>query len=463
MPMWGGRFEGGADPLFRALNDSLPFDCRLVQEDIKGSIAWAEGLAGAGVLKPDESAQLVEALRAIGAEATPERVRQGSEEDVHSWVEARLIERIGPLGKKLHTGRSRNDQVATDLRLWTRKALRVRIGEVRLAQGALLRLARRSEGAIMPGYTHLQRAQPVLFAHWALSHFEALERDARRLQEAHDGAGACPLGSGALAGAAYTLDRDAIARRLGFDRPTRNSLDAVADRDFALEAIAAAAMCMTHLSRLGEDLSLFNSGEFGFVQMGDATSSGSSLMPQKKNPDGAELLRGKTGRVLGDFVALATTIKGAPTAYNKDLQEDKEALFDAMDTLNVCLRLVVPMVDGLTLNEEAMRRAAIGGYSNATDLADELVASGVAFRDAHEIVGELVRLAIERGVGLEELPLDDITNRAPSLSGDVRNKLTLEASIARRDVPGGTAPGRVRQAIEEAERRLDAAAQEWQS
>ena len=453
--MWGGRFGGGSDALFTAFNDSLAVDARLVHDDVAGSIAWSEALRGAGVLTADEAAAIETALRRIDEEAArdPAAVQSAAAEDVHTWVEVQLIDRLGDLGKKLHTGRSRNDQVATDLRVWMRREIDARRDEIGRLQSALVRLAEREEATVMPGYTHLQRAQPVLFAHWCLAYFEMLDRDTARCADAAARAGSCPLGAGALAGTAYAIDRDALARSLGFSRAARNSLDAVGDRDFVLEALSAIAICGVHLSRLAEDLVFFASAEAGFVELDDSMTSGSSIMPQKKNPDALELVRGKSGRLLGHFVSVAVTLKGLPLAYDKDLQEDKAPLFDAMDTLSLCLRVIPPLLDRLVVHRDRTRRAAEGGYANATDLADYLAGKGMPFRDAHEVAGRLVRVAMERGVPLEGLALADLKAAAPLAEADVFEHLSLEAGLARRDVPGGTAPSRVRAAIIEARER----------
>ncbi|MDX2115799.1 MAG: argininosuccinate lyase [Planctomycetota bacterium] len=455
MSLWGGRFQNEADPLFRRFNDSLRFDYRLLRQDVQGSIAWAAAIESAGVITSAERGRLEEALRAIEQRwaSDPAVVASGAE-DVHSFVETELIKFVGDLGKKLHTGRSRNDQVATDLRLWTRDEIDARLAELHAARAALLDLAEREIDTVLAGYTHLQRAQPVLLAHWALAYFEMLDRDADRLRDARRRVNVCPLGSGALAGTAYRIDRHALARALGFDYPSANSLDAVSDRDFVLETLAALAIAGAHLSRLAEDLIIYTSGEFAFLELSDAVTSGSSLMPQKKNPDAAELLRGKAGRLLGSFVSLAVTLKGLPLAYNKDLQEDKEPLFDAMDTLSMCLRMVPPILSGARVDRDRCAAAARGGHSNATELADYLVSRGVPFRQAHETTGRIVRLALERGCALEDLPLDELKRFDTRIEADVRQSLTLDAVISRRDVPGGTAPSRVREALDAARRRL---------
>lgn len=470
MALWGGRFEGGPDALFRALNDSLPFDYRLAKQDIAGSIGWARAIHRAGVLTAEDLARLEGALGELGALVAADAKaplgpsvgtaapgdRAARDEDIHSWVERHLIERVGDLGKKLHTGRSRNDQVATDLRLWTREAIDERLGELHACRASLVGLAERERGTVMPGYTHLQRAQPVMLAHWCLAYVEMLERDEARLRDARRRVNVCPLGSGALAGTAYAIDREALAKDLGFERASRNSLDAVSDRDFVVETLAVLALCGVHLSRLGEDLILYGSQEFGFFEYDDAVSSGSSLMPQKKNPDAAELLRGKSGRVIGALVSMVSTLKGLPLAYNKDLQEDKEPLFDAMEQVSLCLRVVPRILDTVKVRRERVKAAAAGGYSNATDLADYLVRRGVAFRDAHEQVGRAVRLAMSKGVALEALSLEELRTVAPAAGADVAGAIAMETGFTRREVAGGTGPRAVEAALAQAKARLSA-------
>lgn len=460
MTLWGGRFEhsaGGADPLFKRFNDSLPIDYRLVQHDVAGSIAWANALRDAKVLTSDEAAIIENALQELGDVAMRDlnAVRQSGEEDVHSWVESQLIAKVGALGKKLHTGRSRNDQVATDLRLWVRDEIALRIGEIRAVQAALVRLGHREKDTVFPGYTHVQRAQPIVFGHWCLAYFEMLDRDAARFADAAKRANQCPLGAAALAGTAYPIDRFKLAQSLGFDAPTANSLDATSDRDFVVETMAAASLAALHLSRMTEDMILYCSAEFGFIELADAFTSGSSLMPQKKNPDALELIRGKTGRIIGSQVGLAMTLKGLPLGYNKDLQEDKHPLFDAMDELSMCLCVLQPLLDGVKLRHAAARAAAEGGYANATDLADHLVQQGVPFREAHDLAGQIVRLAIEQNKKLEELSLDEMRRIAPQMTDAVYQQLTVESSIAQRDVYGGTALQRVEQALQAAAAKLD--------
>lgn len=454
--LWGGRFEGSRAELFRAINDSLPFDVELLEQDVRGSIAWANALARAEVITQAERDTLVNGLNDVLDEGRRDRaaIVASGEEDIHSWVEAKLTSKVGEVGKKLHTGRSRNDQVATDLRLWVRDAIAARVDELVSAQKSILDVAEREASSPFPAYTHLQRAQPVTFGHWCMAHIEALARDAQRFLDAAERANECPLGSAALAGTAYPIDRDTLAKDLGFARPTANSLDAVSDRDFVVDALSAAALCAVHLSRLAEDLIIYTSAEFGYVELSDAVTSGSSLMPQKKNPDALELLRGKCGRIVGAHAAMLTTLKGLPLAYNKDLQEDKEPLFDAMLHLSICLRLVPEIFKGLQLRRERAAAASIAGYANATELADHLVRQGMPFRDAHHVVGRLVRFAIDEGVELQGLSLEQLRSVAPSIDERVYEALTVEAALARRDVLGGASPRRVREAIENAKARL---------
>jgi len=458
MSLWGGRFERAPEQLFRQFNDSLPVDYRLASVDLEGSAAWARALGRAGVLEEGEVAALCDAIDVLRAEverdpAVPLRAAP-PQEDVHSWVEVRLVAQLGDTGRKLHTGRSRNDQVATDIRLWLRRELTERAHELSGVRTALLDLAERESECIMPGYTHLQRAQPVLFAHWCLAWCEALERDGGRFSDAGKRMDECPLGCGALAGTGYSINRTALADDLGFARVSANSLDAVSARDHILEVLAAAAICGTTLSRLAEDLIFFASGEAGFVTLDDAVTSGSSLMPQKKNPDALELIRGRSGRLIGSLTGLLVVVKGLPLAYNKDLQEDKEPLFDAMTHLSMSLRMVQSVLSTLRVDRDRTRAAAEAGYSNATDLADLLVERGVPFRTAHEIVGRLVREAIREGCPLERLPAELVHSIAPQISAEDLAGLTIEAGLARRSAEGGTAPARVSDAIRRARQRV---------
>ncbi len=454
--LWAGRLDGKADDLFRQFNDSLVFDRTLVREDIEGSIAWAKAIERAGVLTTDERRAVIAALKDIlsAVMVDPSLIANAADEDVHSWVERELIARIGELGKKLHTGRSRNDQVATDLRLWTARELQMRRAELKRLMQALLALAEREKHTVLPGYTHLQRAQPLLFAHWCLAYVEMLRRDSDRLRDCLDRVRISPLGSGALAGTAYPIDRDALAADLGFTAATANSLDAVSDRDFVIETLSASAICAVHLSRLAEDMIFYATSEAGFIELPDAFTSGSSLMPQKKNPDALELIRGKTGRQIGNLVTMLVTLKGLPLAYNKDMQEDKEPLFDAMEQLSLCLRVLPPMLLGTKVNRERTLAAALGGYSNATDLADYLVRQGVPFREAHHQVGRIVRDAIVDQKNLDQLSVETFQVHAPKVSKDVYTDLTIGASLGRRSVEGGTAPSSVESAIERVRRML---------
>jgi len=454
---WAGRFTQEADPLFRQFNDSLPFDRTLLREDIEGSIAWARALERASVLSSEEVKSLTAALHEVldHGLAHPSELERAADEDIHSWVERELVARVGALGKKLHTGRSRNDQVATDLRLWTLRHLSLRQEEIAVCIRSLLALAERERDTAFPGYTHLQRAQPILFAHWCLAYVEMLLRDRDRFDDASARAAICPLGSGALAGTAYPIDRELLARELGFLTPSANSLDAVSDRDFVVETLSATALCAVHLSRLAEDLIFYCSSEAGLVELSDAVTSGSSLMPQKKNPDALELIRGKSARHIGSLVQMLTILKGLPLAYNKDLQEDKEPLFDAMEHLSLSLRMLPVVLDGLKVNRQRAHDAAAGGYSNATELADYLVHRGLPFRDAHHAAGRLVRAALAESKPLEALSLAQMQAVEPRIEGDVYVALTIDSAVNRRNIPGGTNPTRVAGSVHAVRQRLD--------
>lgn len=456
MAMWGGRFQEATLAEFCNFNDSLSFDYLLAAQDIQASRAWVKQLLHSQIITQSEAAQLDSALADLDAaiEADPTLPLNTCEEDIHSWVEAQLTAKLGAVAKKLHTGRSRNDLVATDLRLWAKNhVIRTKTALIGAVQ-ALITFAERSGSAVMPGYTHLQRAQPVLVAHWALAYVEMFKRDISRLEDALTRLDVCPLGCGALAGTGIDIDRQMLANDLGFSSAALNSLDAVSDRDYVVELSACASLSMTHLSRLSEDVIFFCSGEAGFFRLGDAISSGSSLMPQKKNPDVFELLRGKTGRVLGHLVAILHVLKGLPLAYNKDMQEDKQGFFDVMATWQQSLLVFATVLPHLTVNEEQCREAAQLGYSNATDLADYLVAKGVPFRDAHEIVGELVISAAGRQIPLESLTLAELQHFSPLISEDVYAALTLDAGLQKRGALGGTAPQRVNEALQQAKHFL---------
>ncbi len=452
---WAGRFTEPTDAFVEAFTASVGFDRRLYRHDIEGSRAHARMLAHVGVLTEQERDAILEGLDAIEAEIEagdfPWSV---SLEDVHMNIEARLTERIGDAGKKLHTGRSRNDQVATDIRLYLRDEIDAITAELRRLQRALIDLAEREADAIMPGFTHLQVAQPVTFGHHMLAWFEMLERDAARLTDCRKRVNVMPLGAAALAGTSYPIDRAYTARLLGFDVVAENSLDAVSDRDFAIEFCAAAALLMTHLSRFSEELILWASAQFDFVDIPDAFCTGSSIMPQKKNPDVPELVRGKTGRVNGHLISLLTLMKGQPLAYNKDNQEDKEPLFDTIDNLRGSLKVYADMMAALTIKREKMERAAIQGFSTATDLADYLVRKGVPFRDAHEVVGKAVRHGVESGKDLGEMSLEELRRFSDAIDEDVFEVLTLRGSVAARNHIGGTAPEQVRAAAARARQRI---------
>ncbi|MHC4809620.1 MAG: argininosuccinate lyase [Planctomycetota bacterium] len=456
MALWGGRFAGEADPRFKAFNDSLRFDARLASADVTGSIAWAAALHRAGVLEAEEHARLAGALGELGAAIAAGDLdpASGTDEDIHPCVERELVARVGALGKKLHTGRSRNDQVATDLRLWLREAidgLRQGLAEV---QRSLVVLAERERETVIPGYTHLQRAQPVLMAHWCLAWVEMFERDRERLADARRRVNRSPLGAAALAGTAWPIDREQLAADLGFEAVLVNSLDAVSDRDLVIETMAALATIAIHGSRLAEDLIFQASGEAGFVEPDDSMSSGSSIMPQKKNPDALELVRGKSGPVIGALVSLLVTMKGLPLAYNKDMQEDKEPLFIAVDAILGCLSVLPPTIEGLRVDRERTRAAAEGGHANATELADWLAARGVPFRDAHEITGLVVRRALERGVRIQDLELAELQGFHAAFDETVYDALSLETLLAKRDAVGGTSPRRVAEQLERWRQRL---------
>ncbi|MCT2420072.1 argininosuccinate lyase [Pantoea sp. XY16] len=456
MALWGGRFTQAADQRFKQFNDSLRFDYRLAEQDIIGSVAWSKALVTVNVLTQDEQQQLEVALNALldDVRENPEQILQSDAEDIHSWVEGKLIDKVGALGKKLHTGRSRNDQVATDLKLWCKVQIEALLGATRDLQQALVVTAEVNQDAVMPGYTHLQRAQPVTFAHWCLAYVEMLARDESRLQDTLKRLDVSPLGCGALAGTAYEIDRQQLAGWLGFASATRNSLDTVSDRDHVLELLSDAAIGMVHLSRFAEDMIFFNTGEAGFIELSDKVTSGSSLMPQKKNPDALELIRGKCGRVQGALTGMMMTLKGLPLAYNKDMQEDKEGLFDALDTWLDCLHMSVLVLDGLQVKRPRCQEAAEQGYANSTELADYLVAKGVPFREAHHIVGEVVVAAIGQGVALEALSLAQLQQFSSVIGEDVYPILALQSCLDKRNAQGGVSPQQVARAIGDAKQRL---------
>ena len=452
---WSGRFTESMDALVEAFTESVSFDRRLAPHDIAGSIAHATMLERVGVLTAEERDAIVEGLRAIAADIEAGRFSWSTKlEDVHMNIESALTERIGQTGKKLHTGRSRNDQVATDVRLLLREEIDAIAGVLTTLRGVIVDLAQSEADTVMPGFTHMQTAQPVTFGHHMMAWFEMLSRDAERLAELRHRVNRLPLGSAALAGTSYPIDRAMCAQLLGFEAVCENSMDAVSDRDFCIEFIAAAALLMVHLSRMSEELILWMSAQFDFIELGDAYCTGSSIMPQKKNPDVAELVRGKCARVIGNLNTLLVVMKGQPLAFNRDNQEDKEPLFDSIDTVKSSLAVFAGMLPTLTVKRDRMREAARRGYSTATDLADYLVRKGTPFRDAHEAVGRAVRVAIDSGRDLCELSLEELTGLSDAVEADVFDVLTVEGSVAARDHVGGTAPSQVRAAVKRARQRL---------
>ena len=446
---WGGRFSESTDAFVEEFTASINFDKRLYKHDIQGSRAHAQMLGKVGILNNNEVEQILSGLDAIEKMADNGELEwKVSLEDVHMNIEARLTDRIGIAGKKLHTGRSRNDQVATDVRLWLREQVDGISHELRRLQRALVEVAEREVDTILPGFTHLQVAQPITFGHHMLAWFEMLQRDWERLQDCRKRINVMPLGAAALAGTTYPIDRDYTAQLLGFDRPARNSLDAVSDRDFAIEFNAAAALIMMHLSRFSEELIIWTSAQFDFIRLPDRFCTGSSIMPQKKNPDVPELVRGKSGRVFGHLFALLTLMKSQPLAYNKDNQEDKEPLFDTVDTLLGSLRAFADMMPHVQPKKDKMRQAAMQGFSTATDLADYLVRKGLPFRDAHEVVGKAVALGVTTQRDLSAMTLGELQSFSSVIEEDVFTVLTLEGSVAARDHLGGTAPNQVRKQVE---------------
>jgi argininosuccinate lyase len=445
--MWGGRFSGSLDQRMKLFNDSFPFDRRMWAEDIRGSRAWAKQIAHAGIITAEELAAIDAGLAAVHDEfAEGHFIAHDSDEDIHTAVERRLGELTGPVAGKLHTGRSRNDQVATDIRLWVLAAIQRVDAVVQELQQALLGQAEAAGTALIPGYTHLQRAQPILLAHWLLSHFWPLQRDRERLADCARRTAQLPLGSGAIAGTPLKIDRAALAHDLGFREPSPNSVDAVSDRDFIAEFLFCSSMIGIHVSRLAEDMVIYSTSEFGFVSLADAYSTGSSLMPQKKNPDSFELLRGKSGRLTGHLVTILTVLKGLPSAYDKDLQEDKEPLFDAADTLELALPVAAGAITTATFHHTRMR-AALDPAMLATDLADYLVHRGIPFRESHKIAGILVREAETRGITLTDLPYEVFRNTHPALEEDVLDVFEVDSSPAARTVSGATAPAAVQQQL----------------
>ncbi len=455
MKLWGGRFTKETDQAVNAFNASLPFDRRLYKHDIQGSIAHVTMLAAAGILTEAERDAIIQGLKGILADLESGALTfDETSEDIHSFVEAVLTERVGEAGKKLHTGRSRNDQVALDMRLYTRdqiKEVSELLGEL---LSTILHFMEEHVDTIMPGFTHLQKAQPVTLAHHLGAYFEMFSRDRSRLKDCLERMNYCPLGAGALAGTTYPLDRNLTASLLDFYGPTRNSMDSVADRDYLVEFLSDLSLIMLHLSRFSEEFILWNSNEYGFIELDDTFSTGSSIMPQKKNPDIAELVRGKTGRVYGALMSLLTVMKGLPLAYNKDMQEDKEMAFDAMDTAKNCIHLFTGMLATTTFHKDVMERSAARGFTNATDAADYLVGKGVPFRDAHGIVGQLVLLCLDQGISLDELPLEEYQKISPVFDESVYEAISLKTCVEKRTTLGAPGPSVMKQVIETYKQQL---------
>ncbi len=454
--LWGGRFTGKTDDLAWHFNASIGFDCRLFKEDIEGSIAHAKMLEKQGIITGEEAGELVRGLTSIYTDVVAGSLPITDKyEDIHSFVEANLIERAGDVGKKLHTGRSRNDQVAMDMRLYTRTQVLEIDKLLRGLRGTLLSLMKEHVDTVMPGFTHLQKAQPVTLAHHLGAYFEMFTRDSGRLEDLCARLNLCPLGAGALAGTTYPLDRDLTATLLGFEGPTRNSMDSVSDRDYLLEFLSALSIIMMHLSRFSEEIIIWNSNEYGFIELDDAYSTGSSIMPQKKNPDIAELVRGKTGRVYGDLMQLLTTMKGLPLAYNKDMQEDKEGIFDAVDTVGVCITLFTGMLATLRFNRDRMEKSASMGFTNATDAADYLVVKGVPFRDAHGIIGRLVLYCIDKGCAIDDLELSELKTFSEYFDEDVFEAISLKTCVSKRLTKGAPGRGAIEAEIAESAKILE--------
>ncbi|HNR36820.1 MAG TPA: argininosuccinate lyase [Candidatus Hydrogenedentes bacterium] len=453
--LWGGRFEKKTDEIVERLGESVSYDARLAPWDIRASIAHARMLGDTGIISRQDAHRIVRGLESIAKDVAAGRLTWDiTLEDVHTNIEAELVRRIGDPGKRLHTARSRNDQIATDVRLWMRDQIDAVRGLLINLQSALIAFAEKHAGVILPGFTHMQHAQPVLLAHHILAYHEMFDRDRERFGQLRARVNVLPLGSAALAGTPHPIRREQVARELGFAAVSANSMDAVSDRDHLIEFCAAASIAMMHLSRLCEELVVWSSQEFGFIEIGDAFTTGSSIMPQKKNPDVAELVRGKTGRVYGSLIALLALMKGLPLAYNRDLQEDKEPLFDASDTLQLCLAAVARMIPAIRVNAARMAEAAREGFMEATDLADALVNAGMPFRDAHAVVGRIVLHCVRNGKRLTDLSLSEIQTFSPLFNEKIRYALDMHAIIKKRDLPGGTAPRRVMAALRRAKARL---------
>lgn len=446
--LWGGRFTKKTDDLVYAFNASIEFDKRLYRQDIRGSLVHAAMLVKQGILSEEDGKKIRDGLNGILEDLESGKLQITSEyEDIHSFVEATLTDRIGDAGKRLHTGRSRNDQVALDMKLYVRDEIDETDGLLKTLLMSIERMMEENTETFMPGFTHLQKAQPVTLAHHLGAYFEMFRRDRGRLADLRRRMNTCPLGAGALAGTTYPLDRAYTAEQLGFDEPTANSMDSVSDRDYVIEYLAALSIMQMHLSRFSEEICIWNSNEYRFVEIDDAYSTGSSIMPQKKNPDIAELVRGKTGRVYGALMQMLTTMKGLPLAYNKDMQEDKELTFDAIDTVQNCLRLFTGMLDTMKFRRDVMADSARHGFTNATDAADYLVGKGIPFRDAHSIVGRLVLDCIDRGCALDDLPLDEFKKYSPAFEEDVYEAISMKTCVERRNTTGAPGPDAMREEI----------------
>ena len=455
MKLWGGRFTGNADETAHSFQSSIAFDKNLWREDIRGSMAHAEMLGRQGIIPEAEAAAILRSLGEIFSDIEKGALKiDEAAEDIHSFVEAELIKRTGDAGRKLHTGRSRNDQVALDMRMYVKREIDAVIALLADLLRALLDAAKKHSGSIMPGFTHMQKAQPVTLAHHLLAYFRMFSRDYARLRDCRTRTDVMPLGSGALAATTYPLDREFVREKLGFSGISENSIDAVSDRDFCVEFVSCLSIAMMHLSRFCEELILWSTDAFGFIEISDAYSTGSSIMPQKKNPDMAELIRGKTGRVYGSLTALLTVMKGLPLSYNKDMQEDKEAVFDAADTVKNCLIVFTGMFGSITFNTENMYKSSLGAYTNATDAADWLVKKGMSFREAHEITGRLVLYAIEKKKRLDELSLAEFRDFSALFDETIHRSISVEECVSARNVAGGPAPSAVREALKSAEEFL---------
>lgn len=456
MSLWGGRFKEQPDKSFKRFNNSLKFDYKLVEEDIYSSIAWSQALMKSHIITEKEQKRIEKTLRTILEEVVnnTQIILESDSEDIHSWVEDKLIEKLGSLGKKLHTGRSRNEQVTTDLKLWCKSKIISLLKIIYDLKKEFINVAERTQDVIIPGYTHLQRAQPIVFSHWCLAYFEMLQRDTSRLKDVLQRINVSPLGCGAISGCAWNVDRDMLAKLMGFSSVTKNSLDSVSDRDYVIELLSTASICMLHLSRFSEDLIFFSSAEANFIELSDSITSGSSLMPQKKNPDSLELIRSKCGRVYGSLVSLLVVFKGLPLSYNKDMQEDKEGLFDAMQTWIDSLNITKLVLKNIKINYLNCLNAAKKGYSNATELADYLVFKGMTFREAHYIVGKIVLCAIEQNKSLEDLDLLSFKNYSNIIDNDVYKYLSIKKLLSKRNLLGGVSPKQISNAIKIAKKEL---------